>query len=635
MKDKIIEGIKVSWKSGSHIYYGDVLSVLGDSALIEMMCDDHWGEERTVSVSRLKSEPPVPLSRDDLRRFSRFEITYTELMQGRTFASIEICDPYQITPEDLMTAVENYHTKGISEKEFGNEYFWPLWDDIYNGIGIESALNCPDDGYEKNGLPDRYSVFSNAWDVFIRFFEYGYEDVSLDEVIEEVQIWLDNRDKPLVEREFSREQKWDILRWWDDIKLESADAETKEVFRKTLDSLCAENDIGALKRKAYACYGKGNAVYGQDWQASQDCLLKLMELYPDPQTANTLGYMYYYGRCTDGVPEYDKAFYYFSIGAAGWFYESRYKLADMYKHGYGVAKNPKVVWAIIWELYEEQVEKICKGEFQCNFADVALRAGNIWKEGINCYPVMDNALYYYLQAQYAIRMRMMAADNYGDQSVAAGIENAIAEILPETSYPKPAKTVHLYDLNDLLHYGLEKRHHMEMKVKRISEQEAKLTFRIVPYENETYKPKLFVTVPPMHFCGLLEKVTVTARKIEYLNILDGGDTVLFDSIYGRELYLYGRKVAEVEADFIYRRSAGKGKKYSFVSVTFNPGGRRYDYLCDEKLEPGDQAVVTTSNGEAVVTVEAVFEKTEAELAIPLKQYKKILRKHSAKAPFAE
>ena len=33
-----------------------------------------------------------------------------------------------------------------------------------------------------------------------------------------------------------------------------------------------------------------------------------------------------------------------------------------------------------------------------------------------------------------------------------------------------------------------------------------------------------------------------------------------------------------------------------------------------------------SNGEAVVTVESVFEKTESELAIPLRQYKKILRK---------
>ena len=492
------------------------------------------------------------LSVEALRRFARFEISFTELMNNRKLAPIEIPEPYQIIPEDLMAAVENYHRKGISEKEFGDEYFWPLWDEIYNGVGIETAMDGPDD-YKAGWIPDQYSVFSNAWDVLTRAFEYGYDDVSLDEVITEVQTWLDNRDKPLAEQEFTRDQKWVILDYWSNERLESADAEAKAVYRKVLDSLCEENDIGALMKKAYACYGNGNAVYGQDWQASQECLLKLMELDPNPRTANTLGYMYYYGRCTDGVPEYDKAFYYFSIGAAGWFCESRYKLADMYRHGYGVAKNPSVVWTIIWELYEEQVEKICAGNFACNFADVALRAGDIWKEGINCCRDPDKALYYYLQAQYAIRMRMLVEDNYGDQGVVAGIDEAIAGILPETSYPMPLKTAHLYNLEDLLRYGLEKRHHMEMKVKRINEVEARLTFRIVPFEDEPNKPKLFVTVPRMHFCGLVDEVTVTAREIEVLHILDGGDTVRFDSVRGRELYLYGRKVAEVDADLLYRR----------------------------------------------------------------------------------
>ena len=351
-----------------------------------------------------------------------------------------------------------------------------------------------------------------------------------------------------------------------------------------------------------------------------------MELEPDPQIANTLGYMYYYGRCTDGVPEYDKAFYYFSIGAAGWYYESRYKLADMYRHGYGVAKNPKVVWSIIWELYEEQLKKIRRGEFGSNFADVALRAGNIWKEGINCYASPDNAYFYYLQAQYAIRMRMLAEDNYGDQKVAAGIEQAVAEILPETSYAKAAGTVHMNSLYRLLQYGLGERHHMEMKVRRISEEEAKLTFRIVPYENEKDKPRIFVTVPALHFCGLVEKVAVTAKKIRTMNLCGKEDTVLFDSIAGTEFFFYGRKVAEISADLIYKKPVSRGKKHRFASVTFTPGGKRYDYLCDEPVSPGDRVIVMTSNGESKVTVEAVFEKAESELAVPLKRYKKIVGK---------
>lgn len=626
MADKIKKGALVSWKGGKKFLYGTVLSVENGTALISMRGEDCWGEERSVPVAKLKYEPPAVLTKDALRSFSRFEITYTELMQDRAFAEIEIPETYRITPEDLKAAVENYHRRGISDEEFGKEYFWPLWDDVYNGVEIETALNGPEDRREKGWIPDQYSVFSHAWGVFLEVFEYGEENISLDDVITEVQIWLDNKDKPISEREFSKEQKWDVLRYWNDKRLETADAEVKGVYRKVLDSLCAENDTGALKIKAYACYGKGNAAYGQDWNASLECLLKVMELEPDPQIANALGYMYYYGRCTDGVPEYDKAFYYFSIGAAGWYYESRYKLADMYKHGYGVAKNPKVVSAIIWELYDEQLKKIRKGDFRSNFADVALRAGNIWKEGVDCYSDANNAFYYYLQARYAIRMRMLAEDNYGDQKVAAGIEQAIAEILPETSFTKPVNTVHMDILYKLLQYGLGKKHHMEMKVRRVSESECRLTFRIVPYENEKYRRKIFVTVPPLHFCGLVEKITVTAKKICTLDLCGEKDTVLFDSIAGREFYFYGRKVAEIDADFVYKKPANKGKKYRFASVTFSPGGKRYDYLCDEALAPGDTAAVMTSGGETAVTVEAVFEKAGSELAIPLKQYKKILRK---------
>lgn len=626
MKNLIKTGALVSWKSGGKSFFGNVLSIDEDSALIQMKSKNHWGEERSVPVAKLKYEPPAVLSADALRSFSRFEISFTELMQNRVFAEIEIPETYQITPTDLKTAVENYQKKGISEEDFGAEYFWPLWDVIYNGVGIETALNGPDDRQEKSWIPDQHTVFTHAWNVFLDVFEYGEEDVSLNDVITEVQIWLDNKDKPVADRDFSKEQKRDVLHYWNDKRLESANPETKSIYRKVLDSLCAENDIGALKTKAYACYGKGNAAYGQDWQASMECLLKLMELEPDPQTANTLGYMYYYGRCTNGVPEYDKAFYYFSIGAAGWYYESRYKLADMYLHGYGVAKNPKVVSAIIWELYEEQLKKIRKGEFTSNFADVAFRAGNLWKEGINCYRSADHAFSFYLQARYAIRMRMLAEDNYGDQKVAVGIERAIAEILPETGYSKPIGTVHMNSLYHLLQYGLGKKHHMEMKVRRVSETEAKLTFRIVPYENEDFRRRIFVTVPQLHFCGLVEKVVVAAKHICTLELYGEEDTVLFDSIDGNEFFFYGRKVAEISADLIYKKPVSKGKKHRFVSVTFTPGGKRYDYLCDAAVSPGDHAVVLTSNGETVVTIEAVFEKAESELAIPLKQYKRILRK---------
>jgi TPR repeat protein len=71
-------------------------------------------------------------------------------------------------------------------------------------------------------------------------------------------------------------------------------------------------------------------------------MIRLFELTDNPQYANTLGYIYYYGRCNNGVPEYDQAFYYFSYAAANGLYEGMYKLADLFWHGYGCKKAPKL-----------------------------------------------------------------------------------------------------------------------------------------------------------------------------------------------------------------------------------------------------------------------------------------------------
>ena len=508
-----------------------------------------------------KNNETVILSASDLRRFARFEISYDELMQGKPDADVEAPEPYQITPEDLKEAVINFRKSGISEDQFGAEYFWPLSDKLFTAAGLGTARFGPEDGFpEGRQMPDAYSVFSDAWSILVWKYIYAEDGIDLDGVITEIQIWEDNREKPLPEREYTRSQKQSFLGYWDDDRLAaSAGDDVKAAYRKILDSLCEEDDISALETKAYACYGYGNAAYGQNWPESQKCLLRLMELRPDPQTANTLGYMYYYGRCTNGDPEYDKAFYYFSIGAAGWYYESRYKLSDMFRHGYGTPKNPKAAAALIWELYKDQLERICDEQYGSNFADVALRAGNLWKEGIDCWPDSDRAYYYYLQAQYAIQMRMQTEDNYGDRKVAAGIEQAIAEILPATRSAKQKKTVHYVELYSLLQNGLEKRHHMEMKTRRISDTEAKLTFRIVPYASEAIPPKLFVTAPEAHFCGLMKKVSVNAKHLQIFDVPEGTDTVLFDSIEGDCFYLYGKKVAEINGDFVFTAPRSKEK----------------------------------------------------------------------------
>ncbi len=83
--------------------------------------------------------------------------------------------------------------------------------------------------------------------------------------------------------------------------------------------------------------------------------------------ANTLGYIYYYGRCNGGVPEYDKAFYYFGIAAANGLYEGMYKLADMFRHGYGCRESRHTARNLYGMVYEDSLKHFLQGR-HANFA---------------------------------------------------------------------------------------------------------------------------------------------------------------------------------------------------------------------------------------------------------------------------
>ena len=85
----------------------------------------------------------------------------------------------------------------------------------------------------------------------------------------------------------------------EDENLRMMDEETLAKARRYTEELCREDNVFALRLKGYACYG-GNRLYECDWTAARDCMLRLRELADDAEYANTLGYIYYYGRCNGG-----------------------------------------------------------------------------------------------------------------------------------------------------------------------------------------------------------------------------------------------------------------------------------------------------------------------------------------------
>lgn len=208
---------------------------------------------------------------------------------------------------------------------------------------------------------------------------------------------------------------------------DSVPEEEREKFKSFVEEGCAEDIQCALYAKAYGCYG-GNSIFECDWQSSLDCLLKLVDMTGDPYCYNTIGYIYYYGRCNDGKPEYAKAFQYFSVGAAYGIFESMYKLADMFISGKGCLKNPGAGAKIILSMFDENREIFCDGEYDGKFADVALRVGGLFENGIGVEQSVEQSYAFYLEAKLAIDERVNRFDYFGDKKVQHNIDEALERV---------------------------------------------------------------------------------------------------------------------------------------------------------------------------------------------------------------
>ena len=144
---------------------------------------------------------------------------------------------------------------------------------------------------------------------------------AFTELLEETGLFAANIGKQPLEMEFTdRRKETYMLSFENNSTLKKATDLEVSLCRRFTDELCAKDSILALHLKGYACYG-GNRLYPCDWPASRDCIMRLFDKTGDPQYANTLGYIYYYGRCTNGVPEYEKAYEMFVISAANGLHE--------------------------------------------------------------------------------------------------------------------------------------------------------------------------------------------------------------------------------------------------------------------------------------------------------------------------
>ena len=596
------------------------------------------------------AENKVTLSLDQMQKIARYEITFKDILDGSPFSVENVICPevYSFTVDDLHHTFRALEDLDPIVKDFREHWYYPITQ-LYDAFDLNRAcgyLDNPDDIRKRSkGYPGLKILDSDYFKELWLELEWACEScdegihlsesLDYDEINDVFNRYYSNKGKAIEEQIFSDAEMEEYIGFFEyDDFVKEVDEEKLALARKFIEYFCEKNSKLALRIKGYACYG-GNRLYPCDWDQSHDCISRLYEMTDDPQYANTLGYIYYYGRCNGGVPEYDKAFHYFGIAAANGLYEGMYKLADMFRHGYACKESKRTASSLYHMVYNDCIKQFFKGK-HANFADAALRMGNVYAKGIGEKINPSYAYHYYLQAYYAARLRAEEDDFFGNTTVVINVQKALEEteeLLPEdyfkecVDYTYPGLFADLSSENNLCLLS-----RTAYETGRLELTAERMPTRSVPEPED-----ILITIPQLKYCERTRKASYILDKTAEIWFKDATSQVRYDYCCRNytdervEFYYDDELVAWVKAErySIYGKPAeeASGPEYRIASVRFEASGRTYDYICEiENVQPGDIVIVDGYKGETEVTVTKVVSRRESELGLPAERYKKIIRK---------
>lgn len=475
-------------------------------------------------------------SAEVLRELARYDISVADFIGKREaeFAEADFRDivgRYDMKLNDILEACRNLKEKKADAQQLAD------WLELLTHTMSENfGLNKLDIHAAKNYIPENDRALLACIFSLLESLEIQTEDDKIpeyDNVADAVNDYIYREDHP---DDFTHITNWQI----DDYLRTYAQAEDQirvpheetPRFLKMVNVGCSREIFFALYLKAYGCYG-GDDIFPCDWKESEKCLKKLFEKTADPHYANTLGFLYYYGRVSDGKPEYNKAFQYFVIGALHNIYESCYMVADMMNTGTGTIKSEETAENIITRVYPGSKLKFMTGNMDSSFADIAYRMGCIEEKRAllanESKAFFEESAYsYFIQAEYAINTKMEKLVQFGDQSTKDKIEKEIARVKKEI----PDSYFNSMIRDDYLNRFMEfmEGYNAYITFRRIGTDEMELKMKIRSKSTPMPQRKLLV-IPEFQIAALTDTFICKLKNIEYLNcIYASGEEFKIDEV---------------------------------------------------------------------------------------------------------
>ncbi|MBR2726635.1 MAG: sel1 repeat family protein [Solobacterium sp.] len=571
---------------------------------------------------------------EEARDFVQYRIPWHEFSHGEADAALSVDGAYVVELEDILAALRRFRRKKAVYREMEEEWIRPI---IRNAdeIGMNIAVGSPDRAFRDIDVTEmsKHEPLSReeavAW-IFMQLVTVWAEadEIPYDALIAPAANILWNETHPASSPRYTDGQKDHFITdIFDQDRTDSLSEEDLKRFRRYTEQLIKKGSLNALRIRAYSCYG-GNAAYACDWDYAREALEVILQATQDPFAANTLGYLYYYGRGSLPGRDYPKAYQYFTIGAFNGVYESMYKSADILIKGEGVPQNYRAAAKLISRVYYENLERLGNGVYDSKFADAALRMGNLYRDGTGLDQDDMEAYECYLQADLAIRQRL-PFKHYGDNAVYQRIEHAL-----EDMKEKLAGGIELHSLNDATAEYL--RDLMDgypgrLRVSSVGNT-ARLEVSRVSYTGMPV-PRMLVTVGPMSYCKLCDVFVMYAQNVRERKLPE--EPVDFDYMdYSPEtgaldFYHWGERVAGVTGDFLIQDDryiagmrAEDEQEHTFVSAvriasrekgSWFRFGERFEAICPFDVDPGDLVLISTGTELAAAEVTAVYRAKMSDL----------------------
>lgn len=519
--------------------YGQIIEIDDKGAYIS----DY---DKKVPLNKLKYIPPKVITENDLRNYFRMNNLYFNEIEASALKQNYICeDTYLPNKEDLLAMLMNLKVKDIWIIDY---YLWIIdtnftFENCYLAVDAcsENELDIILNKTDGDLFKCVFTVINNCIED-----EDDRQPVSnivkLDALISLVHRHIKNEENNVIEYDDSEKENYISYIDENDILNELTDQQ-KQLYKQFVEELYQKNNKVGLEAYAYGCYG-GNDVFACDWKTSRDTLERLYNKYGSGTYANSLGYIYYYGRTENGIAQYEKAFKYYAIGAASGIYESSYHLADMFYYGRGVTENKHLAITKYFELYEENKKILCEEFFDCKFADIALRLATVFMS--QSEPNYEIAYYYLLQADFAIKKRREVADFYGDEKVQEKITKAI-ENCRNMLWDYSIKKISYYEpviMSDVL----DGNQRVKLHIKNLKNKKVKMEFTLLSNNGFDNKKYLF-TFTKFNKCVLTDKIIMYADEVE--NIIQDGDYIINEYSTKDDLttfYLFGQVILQIRAE---------------------------------------------------------------------------------------